>query len=296
MQGFDLVLTYNWGAMDMVAARRLFPKACPPLIHHEDGFNADESSRRFWRRTLFRRAVLPAASTLVVPSQTLAGIARRDWRVPDAQLVHIPNGVDMARFDQPTQNDAIPGFSKHPDDFVIGTVAGLRAVKNIPLLVAATASLGRTTRLIVVGDGPERANIIAAAQQHGVADRLTLPGHLPDPARYLGLFDVFALSSDSEQAPIAVMEAMAAARPIVATDVGDVRHMVAPENADYLVSAGDAAGLALCLADLASNPTRRAMLGAANQRIARRDFDAAVMVCRYGRLYDLPLPSRAASS
>lgn len=291
MRGFDLVLTYNWGAMDLVAARRFFPKDCPPLIHHEDGFNADESDRRLWRRTLFRRAVLPAATKLVVPSRTLAGIARREWRAPDAQLVHIRNGVDHARFAQPPLINAIPGFTKHPDDVVIGTIAGLRAVKNIPLLVAAVASLDRNTRLIVVGEGPERGAITAAAQHYGIADRLILPGHLPDPARYLGLFDVFALSSHSEQAPMALMEAMAAARAVVATDVGDVRQMVAPENADYLVAVRDVAGFAACLADLVANPAQRDALGAANQRIAQRDFDAKAMVRDYGRVYELPVPS-----
>jgi hypothetical protein len=59
MRGFDLVLSYNWGAMDVVGARRMFPAGCPPLIHHEDGFNVDEADRLNWKRNLFRRMMLP---------------------------------------------------------------------------------------------------------------------------------------------------------------------------------------------------------------------------------------------
>ena len=293
MRQFDLVLTYNWGAMDMVAARRLFPKGCPPLIHHEDGFNAEEADRLFLRRTLFRRAVLPTAAKLVVPSQALARIARQTWKVPDRQLAVIPNGVETARFAQSPAPVAIPGLIPQPGEVVVGTIAGLRAVKNIPLLVEAVAQLKGAVRLVVVGDGPERPAIEAAARQHGLGDRLVLPGHLPDPARYIGLFDVFALSSDSEQAPIALIEAMAAARAVVATDVGDVRHMVAPENSGHIVPPRDAGALALALADLVADPARRAALGAANQRTAQRDFDRGEMIRRYGKLYDLPVPSGA---
>ena len=65
MAQFDLVLTYNWGAMDAVGARRLFPTGCPPLFHHEDGFNADEAERLNWKRNLFRRLMLPTAAALI---------------------------------------------------------------------------------------------------------------------------------------------------------------------------------------------------------------------------------------
>ena len=77
MQQFDLVLSYNWGSMDGVMAHRLFApfRDLPPLIHHEDGFNEDESVRRNWKRNAFRRLALPTAEALVVPSALLQRIA-----------------------------------------------------------------------------------------------------------------------------------------------------------------------------------------------------------------------------
>src|SRR3546814_3142937 len=68
MRRFDLVLTYNWGAVDAVMARRTFTKGMPPLIHHEDGFNADEADHLKVERNMYRRIALGAATALVVPS------------------------------------------------------------------------------------------------------------------------------------------------------------------------------------------------------------------------------------
>lgn len=181
MQGFDLVLTYNWGAMDAVAARRLFPGDGPPLIHHEDGFNADEAQRQRPGRMLFRRAMLPAAAQIIVPSRQLYEIARTLWKCPAAQLVQIPNGIDTRRFAGPPDMGQVPGFQRHPDDIVIGTIAGLRPVKNLARLIRAVAALPGPVRLVIVGEGPDRAGLMEAAHKHGMADRLVLTGHLPNP-------------------------------------------------------------------------------------------------------------------
>src|SRR3546814_19218689 len=95
MTRFDLVLSYNWGAMDGVMAHRLFSRVrpLPPLIHHEDGFNEDESVRRNWKRNAFRRLALPTAEALVVPSALLERIARDEWGARD-HVVLLRNGID----------------------------------------------------------------------------------------------------------------------------------------------------------------------------------------------------------
>src|ERR1700712_1004408 len=111
--------------MAAVMAPRL-SRNMPPLIHHEDGFNADEATRLKTKRTLFRRLALPTASALVVPSQTLEAIARTVWhRTP----TRIANGIDVAAYSGPTTQ--IPGLTKSPGQITIGTLAGLRAVKNL---------------------------------------------------------------------------------------------------------------------------------------------------------------------
>jgi L-malate glycosyltransferase len=285
MRGFDLVLTYNWGAMDAVGARRLFPRGCPPLVHHEDGHNADEAARLNWKRNAFRRLMLPTARAVVVPSSTLESIARNFWGVVNP--IRIPNGINVSAYAKSPARDAIPGLIKQPGEVIIGTLAGLRAVKNLPRLVRAVAPIAEA-RLVIVGDGPERDAIIAEAAGCGMADRLIMPGFLPNPHDYIGLFDIFALSSNSEQFPISLIEAMAAGLPAVATDVGDVKAMVAEDNRRFVVPVADEKGFAGALIRLAVDSSLRHALGSANLAMATQEYGEQSMIERYGQLYGLP--------
>jgi glycosyltransferase involved in cell wall biosynthesis len=285
MQSFDLVLTYNWGAMDAVGARRLFPKGCPPLIHAEDGFNSDEAERLNIKRNLFRRLMLPAAAAVVVPSRVLERIALDVWAQPRARVHRISNGIAVAAYAVAPQDDAIPGFRKRPSEVVIGTLAGLRSVKNIPRLVRAFATLPSNTKLIIVGEGPERGAIVDEAQRCGVAERVVLPGFMPSPDHYLGHFDIFALSSDSEQFPISLAEAMAAGLPVVATDVGDVRAMLPAANQDYVVPLGDDRAFATALSHLEADAGLRKCIGSANRAHAVATLDEDTMIAAYRVLY-----------
>jgi L-malate glycosyltransferase len=284
MQQFDLILTYNWGSMDAVMTRRMFPKELPPLIHHEDGFNADEADSLKTKRNLFRRLGLPAAHALVVPSQRLEGIARDVWKQPSARVHRISNGIDVRAYRaKPTVS--IPGLRKKPGEIVIGTLAGLRAVKNLPRLVRAAVTVPNS-RLVIVGEGPEREAIIAEAGRLGYADRLIMPGFMAGPHRYVGHFDIFALSSDSEQFPISLVEAMAAGLPAVSTDVGDVANIVAEENKTFVASPNDEVAYQAAMQRLAADPRLRLAVGTANQLKANAQFDERAMIAAYKSLYE----------
>jgi glycosyltransferase involved in cell wall biosynthesis len=290
LETFDLILTYNWGSMDAVMAHRLAgpSAALPPLIHHEDGFNADEIERLKTKRNLFRRVALQKAQGLVVPSVRLEGIARTVWKQPARKVHLIRNGIDVARYADPPAPDAMPGLIRTPGKLLVGTLAGLRAVKNIPRLVRAVAAHRDRLQLVVVGEGPERDAIVAEAAAHGLDD-LHMAGFMDRPWRFVGLFDIFALSSDSEQFPISLVEAMAAGIPAASMDVGDVADMVAPENRAFVVR--DEAGLAQALGRLAADPDLRVRLGAANRARAGRDFAEETMVDAYASLYGEALAS-----
>lgn len=286
MRRFDLVLTYNWGAVDGVMARRVFSKGMPPLVHHEDGFNADEAGGLKIERNMYRRFALPAAHALVVPSQTLEKIAQRSWKQPAVRLHRISNGIDTALYAAKPDPKAIPGFRRKPGEVVIGTLAGLREVKDLPALVRAAGGVSARVRLVIVGEGPERERIMDAAEAMGMEDRIHLPGFLPDPHRYIGLFDILALSSKSEQFPIAVVEGMAAGLPIVAPNVGDVRHMVALENEVYIVDRGEVRLRDSLQALAGASPAARAQLGSRNRAKAVAEYDERVMIARYIGLYE----------
>jgi glycosyltransferase involved in cell wall biosynthesis len=287
MKKFHLVLTYNWGAMDAVMAHTLFTRSMnlPPLIHHEDGFNDDEIDRLKKRRNWFRTIALQRSNALVVPSKTLEHIARTIWHQPLDKICRFPNGIDTDHFNRRPQRGSFPGFQKRDGEIVVGTIAGLRTVKNLPRLVRAVAAAGPNVRLAIVGDGPERSAIMAEAERLGIADRVMMPGVLRDPARYIRLFDIFALSSDSEQYPIALLEAMTSAIPVVSTDVGDVRNIVARENRPFIVPRTDEASLAQAIRELTNDAGLREKLGSANRALACALYDEETMFARYRQLY-----------
>ncbi len=231
MAGYDLICTYNWGAMDAAMAHTLFADAykLPPLVHHEDGFNEDEADGLLPRRNLYRRFALGRSTALVLPSRQLERIALGIWHQPRSRVRLIANGIDPAPFQRTPKRDALPGLVKRKGEIWIGTLAGLRKIKDLPALVRACAGLPDNCHLVIAGEGPERAAIVAEAEARGIDHRVHLPGFL-SAERIVGLFDVFALSSRSEQFPISVVEAMAAGLPVVAPRVGDIGAMVASEN------------------------------------------------------------------
>ncbi|HEX3992441.1 MAG TPA: glycosyltransferase, partial [Acetobacteraceae bacterium] len=247
-------------------------------VHVVDGFGPDERETQIPRRVLLRRMVL-GRGKVIVPSRNLEQIATERWKLPERVVKYVPNGIDLARFAKGRRTQA-----QNPP--VIGTVAALRPEKNIGRLIRAFAAAVREcpARLVIVGDGPERLSLTALAAEQGVADLVTFTGQRDDtPSLYAG-FDLFALTSDTEQMPLSVIEAMASGLPVVATDVGDVRTMVAAENAPYLGSRDDAV-IARMLAGMLAGSDTRARIGIANRAKAERDFDQAAMFSAWRGLW-----------
>ncbi|MEZ0494710.1 glycosyltransferase [Sphingomonas sp. IW22] len=285
MRRFDLVLTYGWGAIDGVMAARVFPRGTPPVVHHEDGFGADEAVRLNRMRNLYRRMALSAAHGLVVPSPGLERIALNIWKQPAGRVHRISTGIATATYANRPDPRAIPGFARGKEP-VVGTIGALDSNRDLPLMIRAVGGIARNVRLVIVGEGPERATIERQAAAMFMADRVHLPGQLPAPHRYIGLFDIFMLTSQSEQQPVVVMEAMAAGLPIVAPHVGEVPSMVAPENLPYLAPERHELALRDALAALIADPESRARIGAANRARAAAMFDDRAMIDAYARLYE----------
>lgn len=287
MAGHDLVLTYNWGAMDAVMAHTLFAGAfnLPPLVHHEDGFNEDEAGGLKRSRNWYRRIALGRAGALVVPSGRLERIALGAWAQPRWRVRRIVNGIDTAACAKKPAPGAIPRVVKRKGEKWVGTLAGLRAVKNLPRLVRAFSFLPDHWQLVILGEGPERETIRAAAMALDIGHRVHLPGFVARPADAVGLFDLFALSSDSEQFPISVVEAMAAGLAVCAPAVGDIAAMVAEENRPFIVPPGREDLLADALLALANDAALATRIGKANRVRARAEFDEAAMLAAYRRTY-----------
>lgn len=266
----DLVLSYNWGAIEWAVAN--FPRLSPH-VHVEGGFGPEEALRQLPRRVWARHVVLGWTGVpVVVVSRQLVDLALRQWHLPRKGVWFIPNGVEPP----PSRPDnLVPDGDYTP---CIGTVAGLRPEKNVARLVRAFAALRKyhRARLVIVGGGPLLDDLRALADQLGVAAEVEFTGYLADPARRLREFDLYALPSDTEQSPNAMLEAMAMGMPVVATRVGDVPSVLANVSPENLCEPDDAA-FAAALQRVFCQPAAWADWGARGRAEVLRHYSRQAM-------------------
>lgn len=284
----DLILTYGWGGVDAVVAARLAGRR--NVIHTEDGFLPDEAVRQKWKRLMARRVVLRLVQNVIVPSRTLEQIATQTWWLSSAVVRYLPNGVDTERF-RPAGIERVRRPPATRDgEFVVAALGRLRAEKNYARLIRLIAALpDRRVKLLLVGDGPEREALCALTAALNVSDRVWFAGAVENPVELLQASDVFAVTSDTEQMPIAVLEAMAVGLPVVSTDVGDVRAMLSSENLPFVHPREDEAALAKSLERLVGDAQLRSAIGAANRRKCVALYSLSAMVRGYLDLFEQAL-------
>jgi L-malate glycosyltransferase len=289
----DLVLTYNWGAIDAVIAAVTL--RFRRVVHHEEGFNADEAESFKRRRVFARRLLLPRAHRVVVPSLRLERIATDLWRLPAERVRRIPNGIHLETYQPADGNPELRRSLGIPANVpVVGACGHLRPVKNYLRLLEAVAAVQAVDsryglHVLLVGEGEERAALEARAAQPDLAGRVSLAGYQADPAPFYRAMDLYALTSDSEQMPVSLLEAMASCLPVVATDVGDVRAMLPPEQADLLVPVNGedtALRLARAMEQVLGDGARRLKLGLANRRRVAESYAFETMCEAYHGLYE----------
>lgn len=280
----DLVCTYNFGSIEAIVANKIGPSL--PLVHHEDGFGPDEARGQKLKRVLARRILLGDA-LVAIPSQALERIAMDKWKLDPARVRKIAVGVDVARF-----GAAIRSIRPY-GPVVVGSIGSLRREKNFERLIRCfrNAASDVDARLVIFGEGSEREKLAALAAGD---QRIALPGATPRPEEALANIDIFALSSDTEQTPISLMEAMAAGLPALATDAGDVKAMLGEASADFVVAPSDEAAYTARLARMLGDKALRDRLAKANRERAPM-FDERVMIDAFRALYAEAVGRKAAA-
>jgi glycosyltransferase involved in cell wall biosynthesis len=229
--------------------------------------------------------VLNLFTTLTVANCEAARRALLEAEGPDPDRVLVlENGVDHERF------LAVPPFTgdDRPGLRCVGAVANLRPVKGLDVLLDAAARLaGRHPDVTfrVAGEGPQRGELEAAAGARGLAGRFELPGAASDVPGFLAGLDVAVLCSRAEGMSNALLEYMAAGRPVVATSVGANPELIADGVHGLLVPPGDAAALAGAVGRLLADRGLARRLGEAARRRARERYGREAMVRRFEDFY-----------
>jgi glycosyltransferase involved in cell wall biosynthesis len=245
------------------------------------------------RRRLAMRAAIALSGRTVAVSSLMASQISHDLWIPSRRIATIANGV---RFVPPERTTLREELQLDPDDRLLVSVGNLYPVKGHQHLIDALALLAvrhPNLHLAISGRGELADPLATRARSHGLADRVHLLGLRSDVPAVLAAADVFVLPSLSEGLPLALLEAMFAGRPIVATDVGEVSVALAQGDAGVLVEAGNPDALAAALDRLLSDPARASDLGERAAGRARAEYDVSHMVRRYVSSYEELLGRRA---
>jgi glycosyltransferase involved in cell wall biosynthesis len=272
----------NWASWPDTAAARLLVAPRVPLVFSYHGM---EASTVLPIERLKFCAVAKVTTRMFAVSHAARRLLVERYGLARERISVIENGVDTDRF------SPAGGGRKRSGRFIVGAVGRVFRVKNLPMLMRAVKLLidrGVDLELRVAGEGPESDNVRALADALRLGDRFSLAGFVEDVPAFLRALDVYALSSDIEANPNALLEAMSVGLACVSTDVGNVRDLLDEGRSGVLIAPGDEAGLAQAIEALLRDPERRCSLGdRARDRILSR-YSQARMFEKYEALYRAP--------
>lgn len=247
------------------------------------------ASRR-WGRGVFGRGMsrvnriaMHFAHRVVGNSPSTVGLVRDIDHISSRKAVLIPNFLDENAFALPSDldcRDARRRWGVPEDAFVIGIVARLSPVKNHQLVFQAMQRMDRSCRLVIIGDGPSRAELVAAAEALAISDRTHFVGEILAEDNLHRCFDVSVLCSHSEGFPNSLIEAMAVARPVVATAVGGVVDAIQDGVNGILIRPNSVDEMVAALIKLKGDRKLREAIGVAAREFARKNYHEDVVMCQ----------------
>ena len=292
----DIVHTRNLAALE--AQLPAWAAGVPVRIHGEHGRDVGDLDGSNVKYQLVRRFYRTFVHHYLALSRDLASYLTHKVHVPPKHITQVYNGVDTDAFcPAPDGPMPIAGCPFDPaQHWLVGTVGRMQTVKDQVTLahafvqaLAQAPELRSRMRLVMVGEGPLRAQVHAVLEAAGVAELAWLPGERSDvPAVMRGLH-AFALPSLAEGISNTILEAMASGLPVVATAVGGNADLVAQGQTGEIVPAADPAAMALRLVELASDPERARRMGLAGRKRVQATFSMQAMVATYQSVYDRQL-------
>ncbi|PJF37281.1 MAG: hypothetical protein CUN49_01100 [Candidatus Thermofonsia Clade 1 bacterium] len=284
--GYQVVDAHNvqsifWGHL---AARSAGVRGCVATIHSDYGAEYPNLKGAFYEAVLRLDRLM--ARQFITVTETLQAKAERQGLGKRATLIH--NAVPIPPLPLPEPEPEVRAlWQAAPEDFVIGIVARLKPVKGHRYLLQAMAQVrDLPVRLVIIGDGPLRAELEAQAAALGIAERIYFAGFRDDVTRLLPSLDCLCLASLSEALPYAVLEAASYARPLLCTAVGGLATLLQDGVTARLVPAQDATALAAGIRDLVADRAWARQLGLNAYRLVAERFSQAAMLKNILQVYD----------
>jgi glycosyltransferase involved in cell wall biosynthesis len=297
-QAVRLVRHFRRERADVVHSHDAYTSVYGTLCARLAGVPGVIASRRSWYSPHLRGRILRAnrmayrfAHRVLANSPSVSRLVETEAGVPASRIVMIPNFLDPQAFEPISPGDRrrmLDEMGVPEGAFVVGIVARLSPVKDHATLLRAIASLREqipALHCVLIGDGSERSAIEALADSLGIRDIVHLAGERTQPPNLHGLFDVSVLCSTSEAFPNSVLEAMAASRPVVATDVGGTPDAIRQGTTGLLVRPSDPSRLADAILRLYNEPALRTKLGNAGCVAARAGYSADAVISQVEALY-----------
>lgn len=293
-----VVHTRNLGPLEMQVAAAAAGGSV--RVHGEHGRELDDLDGNNRKLQRLRRLYAPFVHRYVALSRDLKTYLVDKVGISADRIDQIYNGVDAQRF-RPLANPAaaIDGWPWPPSSqefWVVGTVGRMQGVKNQTLLARAFVralslrpELRSCWRLVMVGEGPLREQVLSLLRESDLVDLAWLPGERADVPQIMQRMHCFVLPSLAEGISNTTLEAMACGLPVVATDVGGNGELVQSGRTGLLVPAGDVDGMAQALLQIYDAPDRGRAMGAMGRREVESRFSLPAMVGAYQALYDKEL-------
>jgi glycosyltransferase involved in cell wall biosynthesis len=257
----------------------------PVMIAHEHG----KTLWKRWYHRWFERIILPVTDMRIVVSEDILSLRLDREHTPRSKLRIVYNAVDPGRFEtsQPLRSATRKELGLE-GCLVIGTVGRLVEAKSFDLLLDVAHEVCRTkpeARFLIVGEGPLSEDLARRAASHGLSDLVHFTGQRSDIPELMAAMDIYLITSKREGLPLNLIEAMMAAKPIVATSVGGIPDTISHGEEGLLVQPGDKAGILEAVLSLAENGDRRQKLGARARQTAIERYSPARVLEELEQIY-----------
>lgn len=272
----------------------------PARVHGEHGRDMADIDGRNATYLRLRKLFRPLISCYIAVSRDLAQWLQHEVRVPARRVAQIYNGVDQHRFQAASTGNVLPVNFASPGAVILGTVGRMSGEKDQLTLVRAFARARALhpqaiMRLVLVGDGPLKADIEREVSAAQLGEHVWVAGARGDIPEILRSLDIFVLPSLGEGISNTILEAMASGLPVIATRVGGNPELVVENETGLLVSAADPDAMAQAILSYLQHPTRMQQHGLAARARIEREYSMDAMVRQYMAVYDAALKPRNGS-